>query len=193
MRPAIRNSTPSHYYNRPRQKLRRRRGIPNRSINPAWRLLLPLFGLWLLLYGSYALVRPPLPDGPGTMHAEIAREMVTRNGWSTAYVNGVAVHSSSRALDWSIAASYKLFGVADWSARLPIAFCVLALAAIAFFFGRRLFVWNAAGFYAALIVLTWPGTFVATRDLTSVPFLCIETAVIACALWYLLAVKKLTG
>ena len=127
------------------------------------------------------------------MHAEIAREMVTRYDWSTAYVNGVAVHSSSRTLDWSIAASYKLFGVADWSARLPIALCVLALAAIAFFFGRRLFVWNAAGFYAALIVLTWPGTFVATRDLTSVPFLCLWTALIAFALWYLLAVKKLTA
>ncbi len=127
------------------------------------------------------------------MHAEIAREMVTRSDWSTAYVNGVAVHSSSRALDWSIAASYKLFGVADWSARLPITLCVLALAAIAFFFGRRLFVWNAAGFYAALIVLTWPGTFAATRDLTSVPFLCLWTALIAFALWYLLAVKKLTA
>ena len=166
MRPAIRNSTPSHYYNRPRQKHCRRSGIPKRSINPVRRFLLPLFGLWLLLYGSYALLRPPLPDGPGTMHAEIAREMVTRNDWSTAYVNGVAVHSSSRTLDWSIALSYKLFGVADWSARLPNALCVLALAMIAFFFGRQLFVWNAAGLYAALLVLTWPGTFADTRDLT---------------------------
>src|SRR5271170_2683639 len=184
MRPVITNSTPSHYYNRPRRKLRRRSGIPNRSTNPAWKFLLPLFGLWLLLYGSYALLRPPLPDGPGTMHAEIAREMVARHDWSAAYVNGVAVESSSRALDWTIAASYKLFGVADWSARLPNALCVLALAAIAFFFGRRLFVWNAAGLYTALFVLAWPGTFVATRDLTSVPFLCAETALIGFALWY---------
>ncbi len=127
------------------------------------------------------------------MHAEIAREMVTRNDWSTAYVNGVAVHSSSRALDWSIAASYKLFGVADWSARLPNALCVLGLAMIAFFFGRQLFVWNAAGLYAALLVLCWPGTFADTRDLTPIPLLCLETAVIAFALWHLLAAKRLAG
>ncbi len=149
--------------------------------------------MWLLLYGSYALVRPPLPDGPGTIHAEIAREMVARQDWSSAYVNGVAVHPTERTLDWIIAASYKLLGVADWAARLPIALCVLALAVIAFFLGRKLFVWNAAGLYAALIVLTWPGTFVATRDLTPVPLLCVATALIACALWYVLAEKRLAG
>ncbi len=184
---------PSHYYNRPRPILRRRRGISNRSINPAWRFLLPIFGLWLLLYGSYALVRPPLPDGPETIHAEIAREMIVRHDWSSAYVNGEAVHPSERTLDLIIAASFKVFGVADWSARLPIALCVLALAVIAFLFGRKLFVWNAAGLYAALIILTWPGTFVATRDLTPVPLLCVASALIAFALWYLLAEKRLSG
>ncbi len=55
-----------------------------------------------------------------------------------------------------------------------------------------LFVWNAAGLYAALFVLTWPGTFVATRDLTAVPLLCVASALIAFALWYLLAEKRLT-
>ncbi len=174
-------------------KLPRRKGIPNKPVNPAWRFLLPIFGLWLLLYGSYALSRPPLPDGPGTIHAEIAREMVVRPDWTTAYVNGVAVRSSERTLDWSIAASYKIFGVADWSARLPIALCVLALAATVFFFGRKLFVWNAAGLYAALIFLTWPGTFVATRDLTPVPLLCVETTLIAFALWHLLGRKRIAG
>ncbi len=119
--------------------------------------------------------------------------MVARHDWSSAYVNGVAVHPTERTLDWIIAANYKLFGVADWAARLPIALCVLALAMIAFFFGRKLFVWNAAGLYAALIVLTWPGTFVATRDLTPVPLLCVASALIAFALWYLLAEKRLTG
>jgi hypothetical protein len=125
------------------------------------------------------------------MHAEIAREMITRHDWSTTYVNGVAVHVSERTLDWCIAASYKLFGVADWSARLPVALCVLALAMMAFFFGRELFIWNAAGLYAALFVLAWPGTFVATRNLTPVPLLCVASALIAFALWYLLAEKRL--
>jgi 4-amino-4-deoxy-L-arabinose transferase-like glycosyltransferase len=125
------------------------------------------------------------------MHAEIAREIVTRNDWTTAYANGVPVQSSSRALDWSIAASYKLFGVADWSARMPIALCVLALAVIVFFFGRSLFVWNAAGLYAALIVLVWPGTFLATRDLSAAPLLCLAATLLAFTLWQMILVQKL--
>ena len=170
---------------------RRRHGISNHRVNPAWRFLLPLFGVWLLLYGSYALLRPPLPDGRGTMHAEIAREMVARHDWSTAYVNGVAVKSPSRLVDWTIAVNYKLFGVADWSARLPNALCVLALATIAFFFGRKLFLSNAAGLYAALIILVWPGTFVATRGLTPVPLISAAIALAVFALWHLPAIRKL--
>ena len=119
--------------------------------------------------------------------------MIARHDWSTAYVNGEAIHPSERTLDLIIAASFKVFGIADWSARLPIALCVLALAVIAFFFGRKLFLWNAAGLYATLIVLTWPGTFVASRDLTPVPLLCVASALIAFALWYLLAEKRLAG
>ncbi len=119
--------------------------------------------------------------------------MIARHNWSSAYVNGEAVHPSERTLDVIIAASYKVFGIADWSARLPIALCVLALAIIAFFFGRMLFLWNAAGLYAALIVLTWPGTFVATRDLTPIPLLSVASALIAFALCYLLADRKFAG
>jgi hypothetical protein len=147
--------------------------------------------VWLLLYGSYALGRPPLPDGPATIHAEIAREMLTRGDWATPYVNGFPVASSSRPLDWGIAASYKIFGVSDWAARLPIALCVLLLALTVYFFGRTLFGWNAAGLYAALIVLVWPGTFLATRNLSEAPIVCLVSAIAAWALWQLLVVRQL--
>jgi hypothetical protein len=147
--------------------------------------------VWLLLYGSYALSRPPLPDGPATIHAEVAREMLTRSDWATAYVNGFPVASSSRTLDWSIAASYKIFGISDWAARLPIALCVLLLAFTAYFFGRMLFGWNAAGLYAALIVLVWPGTFLATRNLSEAPIVSLVAAIVAWVLWQLLVVRQL--
>ncbi|AXC14279.1 Polymyxin resistance protein ArnT [Acidisarcina polymorpha] len=167
--------------------------IPSKRINLAWKFLIPLFGIWFLLYGSFSLSRPPLPDGVATIHAEMAREMVNRSDWTTPFVNGVPVRSSSRALDWSIAASYRIFGVADWSARLPIALCILALAIILFYFGRKLLGWNAAGFYAALFFLTIPTTFLTTRDLTSAPFLCLGTTLVAVVLWELLVVKRIQG
>ena len=165
-------------------------GISTSAINPVWKFLLPILAVWIVLYGSFALGRPPLNDGPNTVHAEIAREMLTRHNWFHPYANGFPVKSTSRVLDWSIATSYRLFGVADWSARLPIALTVLALLVSVFFFARRIFGGNAAGFYAALFLLVWPGTFLATRALTSAPFLCFGTTVLAFALWQLLIEKK---
>jgi 4-amino-4-deoxy-L-arabinose transferase-like glycosyltransferase len=117
--------------------------------------------------------------------------MLARNDWKTPYANGLPVADSSRPLDWSIAASYKLFGVSNWSARLPVALCILLLSFTVYFFGRSLFAWNAAGLYAALLVLAWPGTFLATRDLTAAPFLYLETAVVAWVSWHLLIVRPL--
>ncbi len=180
-----------HYYNRPRLQFRARTRISKIAINPAWRFLLPVFAVWLLLYGSYALSRPSLPDGPGTMHAEIAREMVSRYHWLTPVANGQRTPVSSKTLDRSIAASFKLLGVSDWAARLPIALCVLALAITAFFFGRTLFVWNAAGLYAALFLLAFPLTFLATRNLTDRPVATLLTSLFAFLLWELLIARTL--
>ncbi len=138
------------------------------------------------------LRRPLLPDGPGTLHADIAREIVASRNW-TSLLNGLPLETPSRVLETAIAVSFKLFGVADWSARLPIALSLLALAVVVFFFARRLFGWNSAALYAALLVLTWPGTFLATRDLSPLPFFALETTLIVFALWYLLIVKRLQG
>lgn len=93
-------------------------------------------------------------------------------------------------LDWSIAASYKLFGVSDWSARLPVALSILFMAIAVFFFGKRLFVFNAAGFYAALFVLVFPGTFLATRELTSTPYLALEATLLAFLLWEIVVGRR---
>jgi hypothetical protein len=118
--------------------------------------------------------------------------MLARHDWKTAYANGAPAAAASRPLDWSIAASYKLFGVSDWAARLPVAVCVLLLAFTVYFLGRSLFVWNAAGLYAALIVLAWPGTFLSTRELSGAPFLYLETAVIALIFWEPLVARKIS-
>jgi 4-amino-4-deoxy-L-arabinose transferase-like glycosyltransferase len=165
--------------------------ISQKSANSLWKFLLPILGLWVVLYGSFSLGKPPLNDGPNTIHAEIAREMLTRHDLTHAYANGFPVKSTSRVLDWSIAFSYRLFGVADWSARLPIALTILALIIIVFFFARKLFGGNAAALYAALFFLVWPGTFLSTRELDSAPFLCLGTMVVAFVLWTLLIEKRL--
>lgn len=129
------------------------------SLRTAKRFVFPLFGLWILLYGSFSLFAPPLIDGRDASQAEAAREMIVGGDWVTPHVNGVPTLAVSPLLTWSVAAGFKLFGVADWSARLVMALYGLGLFIAVMALGTRLFVTPTAGFYAVLILLTTEGAF----------------------------------
>lgn len=137
------------------------------------RFLFPIFGLWVLLYGSFALVRPPLLDDADALHAEAAREILHTNDWVTLHVDGVRYLAKAPLLCWSIAASFRIFGVHDWAARLPLALYALALFFAIFALGRLLFRSSQAGFYAAISLLTASGIFGFTRILMPDAMLCL--------------------
>src|SRR5260370_32679142 len=59
-------------------------------------------------------------------------------------------------LYWFVMASYKVFGVPDWAARLPPALAVHGCVLLAYFFGRRSFSERAA-FWGALALCLAPG------------------------------------
>src|SRR6266478_244503 len=82
-----------------------------------------LIALWFFFYSSLALITPPLLD----------------DDWVTLYANGIRYLEKAPLLYWSIAASFKLFGVHTATARLPLAFTVLALTLILEAFARRAF------------------------------------------------------
>lgn len=113
----------------------------------------------MLLYASFSLVKPPLLDGTDAVNAEAAREMATSGDWIIPHINGVRSPQTAPLLIWMTAASFRLFGVSDRAARLPLAFCALALFALTLTLGSRLFLTPVAGFYAALILLTSCGIF----------------------------------
>src|SRR5580698_9087755 len=129
------------------------------------RFLFPILGLWVLLYGSAALVRPPLLDDADALHAEAAREMLMTHDWVTLHVNGIRYLEKAPLLYWSIASSFAIFGEHDWAARLPLALYALALFLVIFVLGRRMFGSPQAGFYSALCLLTASGIFGFTRIL----------------------------
>src|ERR1700730_5232720 len=116
-------------------------------------IILTLTGLWLLLYASFTLFSPPLLDDADSVHSEVAREMLVRHDWVTLYANGIRYLEKAPLLYWSIAASFKLFGVYTAAARLPLALTVLALTLALESFARRAFSSVRAGLYAALILL----------------------------------------
>jgi 4-amino-4-deoxy-L-arabinose transferase-like glycosyltransferase len=124
--------------------------------------------VWAVIYlGS--LFQPALLDDADTVHAEAAREMATvDHDWVTLHINnGFRYLEKAPLMYWAVAVSFKLFGVHDWSARLPIALAVLALLLVVYRLGRRVFNQNSqgeeAGFYSALVLATGFGPFIFTR------------------------------
>jgi 4-amino-4-deoxy-L-arabinose transferase-like glycosyltransferase len=125
--------------------------------------LFSILALWLLFYASFTLFTPPLLDDADSVHAEVAREMLLRHDYITLYANGIRYLEKAPLLYWSMALSFRLFGVSTAAARIPLAFTVLALALTVETFARRAFHSSMAGLYAALILLSSPGIFLFTR------------------------------
>jgi len=78
-----------------------------------------------LIAGSIFLgciISPPsLVDDVDAVHAQMARTMLTSGDWVTAHLDGVPYLEKAPLLYWLIAGTYKIFGVHDWAARIPIA------------------------------------------------------------------------
>src|ERR671936_603039 len=62
---------------------------------------------------------PSLMDDVDAVNAQIARNMLDSGDWVTARINGVPYLEKSPLGYWLMAMSYTIFGVHDWSARIP--------------------------------------------------------------------------
>jgi 4-amino-4-deoxy-L-arabinose transferase-like glycosyltransferase len=160
------------------------------SLRTAKRFVFPLLGLWVLLYASFSLVRPPLLDGQDALSAEIAREMLTGGHWVTPFTNGIRYAQHPPLLYWTVAASFRIFGVSDWAARLPLALAALGLFIATFSLGRRLYHAKNAGFYSALALITSYGVFLFGHLLLRDVFLCLWTTLAINFFWRSLTQEK---
>ena len=118
-------------------------------------------------------------DDVDSVQAQIARNMLTSRDWVTARLDGVAYLEKPPLLYWTIADSFKIFGVHDWVARIPVVISVILLCLVTTAFGIWAF-GNRAGFYAGLCVSTCVGLFLFTRILLPDVML---TLTIALAMW----------
>src|SRR3569623_831854 len=78
-------------------------------------LIISIF--WAIIYLP-GLFTPALLDDADSIHAEAAREIITRHDWTTLYIDGLRYLEKAPLLYWGMASSFKLFGVSEWSARL---------------------------------------------------------------------------
>jgi 4-amino-4-deoxy-L-arabinose transferase-like glycosyltransferase len=130
---------------------------------PFLRQGLALFLLWLFIYGP-GLFQPSLFDDADSAHAEAGREMLTLHDWVTLHENGIRYLEKAPLPYWAMAASFRIFGVAQWSARLAQALGVLLLAFVLVWIGRK-FLSPDAGFWAAVVSITSFGPYLFTRIL----------------------------
>ena len=122
-----------------------------------------LVGLWLAIYVA-SMFTPPLLDDVDTIHAEAAREILLRHDWVTLYTDGLRYMEKAPLMYWELATSYKLFGISDWSTRLPLVLGVLALVLATYWLGGYAFS-ERAGFWSGVVLVTSIGPYIFTRFL----------------------------
>jgi len=106
--------------------------------------------------------------------AQIARNMLASGDYVTARLDGVPYLEKSPLVYWLMAGSYRILGVHDWSARLPLALGVLLLCWITYRFARWAFDETVAT-YAGLALATCIGLFLFTRILIPDALLTLTT------------------
>jgi 4-amino-4-deoxy-L-arabinose transferase-like glycosyltransferase len=119
--------------------------------------------LWAAIYLA-GMFTPALLDDADSVHAEAAREMVLRHDWVTLHVNGIRYLEKAPLMYWGVAGSYSLFGVSDWSTRLPLMLGVLGLLCATYALGSQSN-GEKGGFYSALVLGTALGPYLFTRFL----------------------------
>ncbi len=126
------------------------------------------------------IISPPsLMDDVDAVQAQIARNMLDSGDWVTARLDGITYLEKAPLIYWLMASSYKVFGVHDWAARIPVALSAIALCLLTAAFGAWAF-GKRAGFYAGLCMSTCVGLFLFTRILIPDALL---TLTIGLALW----------
>jgi 4-amino-4-deoxy-L-arabinose transferase-like glycosyltransferase len=112
-------------------------------------------------------------------YAGAAREMVETHHWFLPTNDGAPRLQKPPLLYWLIIISFKVFGINEAAARLPVALSVVASAALIFLIGEKLSdYWR--GFVAGLIYLSLCGTFLLARIVMPEP---LVSALIAGAIF----------
>lgn len=101
-------------------------------------------------------------DDVDAVQAQIARNMLQSGDWVIAHLDGVPYLEKSPLIYWLMALSYKVFGVHDWAARIPVALAAILLVWMTSWYGRWAF-GERAGHYAGVVLATCVGLFLFTR------------------------------
>jgi len=135
---------------------------PNSGAN--WLVYAAIAAVAAAIYLGGVISPPSLMDDVDAVQAQIARNMLASGNWVTAHLDGIAFLEKPPLVYWAMAVSYRIFGIHDWAARMPVALAAILLSLVTGAFGA----WalgKRAGFYAGLCMATCAGLFLFTRIL----------------------------
>ncbi len=89
-------------------------------------------------------------------YAEIPREMLERGDWIVPHLQAEPYLDKPPLMYWLVMASYSIFGVHDWAARIPPALAIHATILSLYLIGRRS-LGERPAFWAALLLSVTPG------------------------------------
>lgn len=105
-----------------------------------------LTGLWLLLLCWLAFFQGlgsvGLMDKTEALFVEVGHQMLERGDWVTPWWNGARFFDYPVWGYWVVGLSFRVFGVSEWAARLPVALAASAVVVAAF---GLMLAWSPAG------------------------------------------------
>lgn len=126
-----------------------------------WPLLLGLSALlFVFMIGGHTFW-----DIDEPINAQCAKEMLLANNWLVPMFNEEIRSGKPILTYWLMLTSYSIFGINEFSARLPSALSITALGLILTYFGRRM-LGNRAGLMAGLLFISSLHIIVISRAAT---------------------------
>ncbi|MDT8901768.1 ArnT family glycosyltransferase [Anaeroselena agilis] len=113
-------------------------------------ILIILIAAFVMFYNLGGI---PLLDPDEPVYAETAKEMLSHNDFVSPRIYGEYWYDKPPMYYWLVAASFKLFGVSEFAARLPSAVLAILCALYVYSASSRMF-GNRAGLAGALILVT---------------------------------------
>jgi hypothetical protein len=121
-----------------------------------------LLGLVCVIVFCSNLGRAALFEPDEGRNAEKAREILLLSDWVTPHENFLPILDKPIAYYWSVALSFKLFGLSEWSARLPSVLAALGCVFLIYRFARRYWgLWEAL--WSSLVWVTSLEVFIFAR------------------------------
>jgi 4-amino-4-deoxy-L-arabinose transferase-like glycosyltransferase len=122
-----------------------------------WIWIFGLFCLAILLFG-FNLGNLPLRDWDEGTIASVAREIWRSPdrfvGWLYPTLNGQPYLNKPPLIHSLIAISYNIFGISEWSTRLPGAALTSVSVSLLYLVGRELFTYRSTAVFSTLVYLT---------------------------------------